>query len=95
MSAYAIVRIDIHDEENYARYVPLAGEAIRKYNGRFLVRGGDFTVREGEARGRNVVIEFADRAAAEAFYESPEYSKALEYALPASTRDYIIIDGAE
>lgn len=93
MAAYAMVRIDIHDADEYGKYVPLAGAAVTKYEGEFLARGGEAIQMEGEGRTRNVLIRFKDVATAKAFYESPEYQEALKYALPASTRDYVIVEG--
>jgi len=93
MPAYAMVRVDIHDPDEYAKYVPLAGAAVEKYGGEFLARGGEVAQMEGEGRGRNVLIRFKDFATAKAFYDSPEYQEALKFALPASTRDYVIVEG--
>ena len=50
-------------------------------------------VLEGEARARNVVIEWPDSKTAHEFYTSPDYSEALSYGIPAATRDYIIVEG--
>jgi uncharacterized protein (DUF1330 family) len=94
MAAYCIVRVDVHDSEAYGRYAAIAGEAVVKYGGTFLARGGQTIVKEGEARARNVVIEFPSVEAAETFYHSPEYQEAMSHGLPASTRDYIIVEGA-
>ena len=93
MAAYSIVRVDVHDAEAYGRYVELAGKAAQEFNAEFLVRGGQTVVKEGESRSRNVVVKFADMATAEAFYNSPTYQEALTHALPASTRDYVIVEG--
>lgn len=55
---YWIGRISTHDPDTYAKYVAGNGAAYAKFGGRMLVRGGKFDVSEGEARDRNVVIEF-------------------------------------
>lgn len=93
MTVYAISHIDVHDADEYAKYVALAGPAVAKFGGRFLARGGNTIVREGATRARNVIIEFPDMDTAQAFYDSPEYQEALAYALPASTRDYMFVQG--
>ncbi len=93
MAAYAIVRIDVHDMEQYAKYAALAGPAVEQYGGEFLARGGACEHLEGSGRGRNVIIRFTDMAAAKEFYNSAEYQDALKYALPAATRDYTIVEG--
>ena len=55
---YIVARITVTDPEAYAAYAAGATEAIAKYQGRPLVRGGAHEALEGEARPRNVVIEF-------------------------------------
>ena len=95
MAAYAMVHIDVHDDEAYSRYRPLAAIAVAKYDGEFLARGGESLQLEGEGRKRNVIIRFADLATAKAFYYSPEYQEALTHALPASTREYVVVEGVE
>ena len=57
---YWIVRVDIHDPETYKKYIAANAAAFKKYDGRFLVRGGKSEVLSGTARARNVVIEFKD-----------------------------------
>ncbi len=93
MAAYAIVRIDVHDMEQYAKYAALAGPAVEQYGGEFLARGGACEHMEGSGRGRNVIIRFDDLATAKRFYNSAEYQEALQFALPAATRDYTIVEG--
>lgn len=93
MAAYSIVRVDVHDAEAYQRYAELASQAVEEFGAEFLVRGGHTVVKEGNARTRNVIVKFADMKTAEAFYNSETYRRALAHGLPASTRDYIIVEG--
>ena len=93
MPAYAIVQVDVHDAEEYAKYAELAGPAVAKYGGEFLARGGAVEVMEGTTRARNVLIRFADMETAKAFYHSPEYQEALSFARPVSDRDYKFVEG--
>ena len=93
MAAYAMVRIDVHDADEYGKYVPLAAAAVEQYGGEFLARGGEAVQMEGEGRSRNVLIRFVDIETAKAFYLSDEYQAALKFALPASSREYVIVAG--
>ncbi|WP_281984529.1 DUF1330 domain-containing protein [Thalassorhabdomicrobium marinisediminis] len=93
MTAYAIVQIDVHDADEYAKYAKLAGPAVEKFGGEFLARGGETEVMEGTSRARNVLIKFPDVETAKEFYNSPDYQEALEYALPVADRDYKIVQG--
>ncbi|MDE0969153.1 MAG: DUF1330 domain-containing protein [Octadecabacter sp.] len=93
MSIYAIVQVDVKNDEEYAKYAVLAGPALAKYGGEFLVRGGKVKVMEGTTRARCVIIKFGDMETAKKFYHSPEYQEALSFALPVSERDYKFVEG--
>ena len=90
---YWIGRVDVKNEEAYKPYAAANPAIFKKYGGRFLVRGGKFDVAEGNARARNVVIEFPDYAAAVACYRSPEYQENIKVRLPHSTIELIVIEG--
>jgi uncharacterized protein (DUF1330 family) len=90
---YWIARIDVLNAEEYRAYVAANGEALSKYGGRFLVRGGPFEAVEGESRARNIVIEFADYATALACYRSEEYQRAIALRLGHCVSDLIIVEG--
>ncbi|MDA9895833.1 DUF1330 domain-containing protein [Amylibacter sp.] len=95
MNAYCMVQITVHNSEEYAKYAALAGPAVQKYGGEFLARGGKCLTKEGPVQLRNVIIKFPDFDNAITFYESQEYSAALEFALAdgVSTRNYTIVEG--
>ncbi|GGC92887.1 DUF1330 domain-containing protein [Chelatococcus reniformis] len=91
---YWIGRVDVNDPEGYKAYVAANAEAFAKYGARFLVRGGAFAAVEGEARARNVVIEFPSHEAALACWHSPEYQRAKAFREPpVGLADIIVIEG--
>lgn len=90
---YWIVRVSVRDEARYPEYLAAARPSFEKFGARFIVRGGPFELKEGEARDRNVVIEFADLATANACYDSPEYQAAKRIRQKYSDADFIIIEG--
>jgi uncharacterized protein (DUF1330 family) len=92
---YIVARIDVTDEDAYARYARMATEVIAQYGGRVLVRGGACTVLEGEGRTRNVVIEFASCELAERYYHSPEYAAARAVRNGAAVADFVAVEGAD
>jgi uncharacterized protein (DUF1330 family) len=92
--AYWIVRVSVRDEQRYPEYLAAAGPAFQKFGANFIVRGGAFEAMEGNARERNVVVEFKDRAMALACYHSPEYQAAKAIRQRYADADFIIIDGA-
>lgn len=93
--AYWIARVDVKDAERYPDYVATAKPAFERYNAKFIVRGGAMTPLEGQARGRNVVIEFASVDDALACYNSPEYQQAVKIRQAAAESDLIIVEGYE
>jgi uncharacterized protein (DUF1330 family) len=90
---YCIVRVDVHSPEAYAQYAKAATEAIKKYGGRPLVRGGAYEAVEGQARARNVVVEFDSVEAARNFYFSQDYQSAKKMREYAATVEYVIVEG--
>ena len=92
---YVIARVTVTNPEAYAEYAKGATEAIRQYGGRPLVRGGAYEALEGEARPRNVVIEFPSYQAALECWDSPEYQAAKAERDGHAVADIIIIEGYE
>lgn len=90
---YWIAHVDVTDLEGYKEYVALNAKAFDKYGAKFLVRGGKFTKKHGEARARHVVIEFDSYEKALACYESPEYRAAEIVRNKNSHGDVIVIEG--
>jgi uncharacterized protein (DUF1330 family) len=79
MPAYIIAEIDVHDAARYEQYKALAPDAIARYGGRYLVRGGDAAVLEGDWKPKRVVVlEFPTLEVAKQFHDSPEYRAARQ-----------------
>lgn len=90
---YWIGRIDVRDPEAYKKYVEIGRPAYERNGAKFLARGGKTEVLEGQARARNVVIEFASLQDAHDCYHSPEYTKAREYRDKAGQGEFILVEG--
>ena len=90
---YWVARVDVEDQEAYARYRTLNAIAFAKFGAKFLVRGGEYKLARGEGRKHNVVIEFKDEATARACYESLEYQEAVKHLAQAGQSDLVIIGG--
>lgn len=93
MSAYWIAHVTVTDPDTYSGYQQLAPAAFAKFGAKFLARGGDATVLEGEDYLRHVVIEFPDIEAARACYVSPEYTAARQKRHGACKAHITIVDG--
>ena len=94
MPAYMIVEVETTDEALMAEYRKHTPGAIAKFGGKFIVRGGKTRTLEGGWKPpRMVVIEFPDYAAAERFYDSPDYKPVLDMRLRAGKSKAILVDG--
>jgi uncharacterized protein (DUF1330 family) len=90
---YWIARVDVSNEDGFKPYAAANAAIFKKFGGRYVVRGGKFDGMEGSSRSRNVVIEFADYAAALACYRSPEYQANIKVRQPHSVVDLIVVEG--
>ncbi|MDX1488822.1 MAG: DUF1330 domain-containing protein, partial [Acidiferrobacterales bacterium] len=80
------------DPETYRKYTALTPATVARHGGRFLTRGDEVTTHEGEAfTERMVIIEFPNRAAAEAWYNDPDYQKASEFRRAAASNGRMIL----
>jgi len=79
MSALIIIRVEVSDPSKLKEYQDVAPSIIKKYNGTLIVRGGRVISLEGpEEKRRIVVIQFPSLGAANTFYYSDEYEKAIK-----------------
>jgi uncharacterized protein (DUF1330 family) len=91
--AYLVAHIRVHDENGYEEFKKMAGPAIADHGGRVLVRNPDADHREGSLRGKVIVIEFDDMAAARHFYESDAYTAARHVRERAAETDLLLVEG--
>ena len=95
MKGYVVtVYKTIKDEDVLKKYAVKAREAIKKYEGKFLIRGGRKITTEGDESPRTVVIEFPSFAKAEKFFYSKEYQNAHAILKDTVVRHHQIIEGA-
>ena len=90
---YWMARNDVHDMETYKKYVAASSGAFERFGGKFLVRGGQYSLLEGTTRPRQIVIEFPTYQAALDCYNSPDYQEAAKIRGVSSVGDLVIIEG--
>jgi uncharacterized protein (DUF1330 family) len=96
MAAYIIAKVNVTDWEKYNEYIKVTPGIIAKYEGRFIVRGGETVTLEGPQEiWRIVVVEFPDLAKAKEFYHSPEYADAKKIRAGAAEAQFIAVSGVE
>ena len=95
MAAYILVDVTIHDEEKYAEYRSQTAATLEPYGGRFIVRGGNVLVLEGDWKPqRLVVLEFDTVEQAKAWWSSDAYRAPKKLRQSASTANMIVVEGA-
>ena len=95
MAAYVIVDVAIHDQEKYAQYIKLSSATVEAFGGRFVVRGGDVSVLEGDwTPGRFVMVEFDSVERAKEWWSSDMYREPKQLRQSASTANIIVVQGA-
>ena len=96
MAAYVIADVrEARDPDALAEYRRRNTDAVAGHGGRFVVRGGEATVLEGEWDTlRMVVIEFPDAGAARAWWDSEEYAPLKELRRGASDTNIVLLEGA-
>ena len=93
MKAYWLVRCNVKDADIYGEYIKLAGPAIEKHGGRYLVRGGQQAEVEGEGYERTVLVEFDSFEEAKACYQSEDYQTAYKLQEKAADSLVVIVEG--
>ncbi len=94
MSAYIVVQVNVEDTVKYEEYKKHVPATIEAYGGRFLVRGGETEVLEGDWNpGRFVILEFDSVQRAKEWWSSDEYRGPKELRQQASKANLIVAAG--
>jgi len=83
----------INDQSKWAAYAKLAGPAIQKAGGRFIVRGSPAQTYEQGVKERVVIVEFDSVQKAIAAHDSADYQQALNALGNGAERDMRIVEG--
>ena len=96
MPAYILVDVTIHNAENYEGYKKLTPASIASYDGKFIVRGGQAEILEGDWQpGRVVVLEFPTIERAKQWWASEEYATAKAIRQANAETKMILVEGFE
>jgi uncharacterized protein (DUF1330 family) len=96
MKAFVVAAETAKDESMFSEYRKAVPATIEAFGGKFIVRGGNLKLLEGEwPHPRLVIIEFPSREAAEGWYRSQEYQKIIGLRLSSTVGNLIIAEGQE
>jgi uncharacterized protein (DUF1330 family) len=94
MAVYAVVNVRVIDPDRYSEYREKAPDAIARYGGKYLARGGTVEVLEGEWNPqRLVVLEFESMERFREWYDSPEYTPLKQLRSEASDTEFVVVEG--
>ena len=96
MKAFVVAAGTLKDESMFSEYRKAVPATIEAFGGKFVVRGGNLKLLEGEwPHPYLVILEFPSREAAERWYRSPEYQKIIGLRLSSTVVNLIIVDGQD
>lgn len=94
MKGFVIFLESVFDEVAFEQYKSMSPVSIEAFGGRFVVRGGEVEVLEGEFdQERVVVIEFPSVEKAKAWYHCAQYAEAKALRLAISKGQALLVSG--
>lgn len=94
MAAYVMADVQVTNEEIFEEYRKLVPATVEAYGGKYIVRGGESVVAEGNwTPNRTVVIEFESLEQAKAWYNSEEYAHPKQMRIDSTNSSVIIVNG--
>jgi uncharacterized protein (DUF1330 family) len=94
VKGYIIANIEVRDPIAFERYRAAVAPVIAAQGGRYLIRGGKVTHKEGEMPiKRLVMLEFPSPEAAERFYHGEEYRALLELRTASTVSQVLLVEG--
>jgi uncharacterized protein (DUF1330 family) len=94
MAAYIIATIEVTDLEKFEVYRGQVPATIENHGGRYLARGGEVTVVEGDQpTRRTVILEFDSLEKANSWYYSDDYAGPKELRIASTISNVMIVEG--
>jgi uncharacterized protein (DUF1330 family) len=96
MTAYLVLDFAVRDARRFMPYVARIPAFIAKHGGRYIVRGAEPTVMEGDwAPERLVILEFPSRQNAIAFLGDPQAQRLFALRHRTTTSKLVLVDGCD
>jgi|WetSurMetagenome_2_1015567.scaffolds.fasta_scaffold813143_1 uncharacterized protein (DUF1330 family) len=95
MPAYVVVEIKVKDPTVFEDYKQLSPGTLDLYGGKYLARGGQTEVLEGNwSPQRLVILEFESMEQARKWYMSPEYTHAKSFRVRSADSNFVLTEGS-
>lgn len=92
MAGYIIATYNIVDQLNYQRYLELVRPTIKSFNGEVLVADYESEPLEGRPPQVSIVIRFASKAIAKAWYTSVQYQDIIHLRVDTTTGSAVLTE---
>jgi uncharacterized protein (DUF1330 family) len=93
MSCYLVTNAKITDQAKLDEYQAAVVPTLAGHQFKVLVATADSEAVEGSPGERTVIMEFPDRAALRAWYDSPAYTEVRKLRLAGTDGNGVIVDG--
>jgi uncharacterized protein (DUF1330 family) len=93
MAGYFVANYAITNQTEYSEYITAVGPILKAHGAESIVIDRDSELLEGSARKVTVVLRFATKAAAQAWYDSPEYRAIMHLRTDNSEGVAVIAEG--
>ena len=94
VAAYVVYQGEVTDPGRYEEYKTRAAASVAEAGGRYLVRGGEVEVLEGDPpAGRTVVLEFPTMQAALDWYRGDSYTEIRKIRDGAARARMFVVEG--
>ena len=92
---YMIGDVDIHNIEEYKKYMEKVKPMIESFGGEYLIRGGEIDALETNLwePTRMVLVKFPNKNLAMSWYNSNEYKPYKKIRFDTATSNIIIVEG--
>ena len=96
MKAYLVLDFAVHDVAGFMPYVSAIPAFIEKHGGRYIVRGVEPEIMEGDwTPERMVILEFPSRQNAKAFLADPEAQSLFAVRHGTTTSKLVLVEGCD
>ena len=92
---YLLVDVDIHNIDEYKKYLDKVKPMVEKYGGKYLIKGGEIDAKETDLwkPTRIVLVQFPNKISALNWYNSEEYRPLKNLRLNNANSNILFIEG--
>ena len=92
---FLLVDVDIHNIDEYKKYLKKVKPMVEKFGGKYLIKGGKIDAKETDLwkPKRIVLVKFPNKSSALKWYNSEEYRALKHLRLNNASSNILFIEG--